>query len=145
MHLILRTKFDGDTILLEQRFDGMREAIAVARTRPEFPIAPTDQDSANLAERLPGSFVQAGLSQIVTEKRNLRFVPIDGVEPSLANLESGKYPYEKDFFLVYSAKTKPIAERLARICCDPQKGRSILRETGNLAGRRMKVADEFSP
>ena len=132
LHLILRTKFDGDTILLEQRFDGMREAIAVARTRPEFPIAPTDQDSANLAERLPGSFVQGGLSQIVTEKRNLRFVPIDGVEPSLANLESGKYPYEKDFFLVYSAKTKPIAERLLEFVRS-EKGRSILRETGNLA------------
>ena len=27
IHLILRTKFDGDTMLLEQRFAGMREAM----------------------------------------------------------------------------------------------------------------------
>jgi phosphate transport system substrate-binding protein len=131
IHLILRTRFDGDTLILEQAFQGMREAIAAARLRPEFPIAPTDQDSADLAERLPGSFVQAGLSQIKTEKRNLRFVPIDGVEPSLENLESGKYPYEKLFYLVYSAKTKAAAERLLDFMRSAN-GRSILRETGNL-------------
>lgn len=131
MKLILRTRFDGDTILLEKNFAGMREAIEAARLRPEFPVAPTDQDSATLAERLPGSFVQAGLSQIVTEKRDLRFVPIDGVEPSLENLESGKYPYEKDFYIVFSAKMKATAERLLEFVRSA-KGRSILRETGNL-------------
>jgi phosphate transport system substrate-binding protein len=131
MNLILRTRFDSDTILLGQHFEGMSEAIEAARLRPELPIAPTDQDNATLAERMPGSFVQAGLSQIVTEKRNLRFVPIDGVEPSLETLESGKYPHKKDFHIVFSAKTKAVAERLLEFTRS-EKGRRILRETGNL-------------
>lgn len=40
INLILRTKLDGDSILLEKQFSGMAEAVAVARLRPEFPIAP---------------------------------------------------------------------------------------------------------
>jgi phosphate transport system substrate-binding protein len=131
IRLILRTRFDGDTMILEQTFAGMREAIEAARLRPELPVAPTDQDNATLAERLLGSFAQAGLSQILTEKRDLRFVPIDGVEPSLENLGSGKYPYEKPFYLVYSAKTKVAAERLLEFLRSA-KGRSILRDTSNL-------------
>jgi phosphate transport system substrate-binding protein len=131
IHIILRTRFDSDTVILEQRFTGMREAMAGARKRPEIPVAPTDQDNADSAERLSGSFVQAGLSQILTEKRNLRFVPIDGVEPTLENYESGKYPYEKVFYLVYPARTKVAAERLVELIRSA-KGQSILRETGNL-------------
>jgi phosphate transport system substrate-binding protein len=131
MRVILRTRFDGDTTLLEQRFAGMHEAIETARQRPELPIAATDQDNATLAERLSGSFVQAGLSQIMTEKRDLRFVPIDGVAPSLETLESGKYPYEKIFYIVFSAKTKATAERLLEFVRSA-KGHSILRATANL-------------
>lgn len=131
MNVILRTQFDGDTILLGKSFKGMAEAIDVARLRPELPVTPTDQDNAILAERLRGSFVQAGLSQIVTEKRDLRFVAIDGVEPTLENFESGKYPYEKYFYIVYSAKTKVAAEQLLAFVRSA-KGVGILRETANL-------------
>lgn len=131
IRLILRTKLDGDTIILGDRFAGMREAMEEAWSRPELPVAATDQDSATLAERLPGSFVQGGLSQMISENRDLRFVPIDGVEPSLENLENGKYPYGKDFYIVFSAKTKAMAERLLEFVRSA-KGRSILRESGNL-------------
>lgn len=131
MNLILRARFDGDSMLLKLRFTGMEEALDAARQRPELPITATDQDNATLAERLPGSFVQAGLSQIVTEKRNLRFVPIDGVEPSLETLESGEYSHKKDFHIVFSAKTKAVAERLLEFTRS-EKGRRILRQTGNL-------------
>jgi phosphate transport system substrate-binding protein len=131
LNIILRTKFDGDTLILEELFPGIQDAIEAARTRPEIPVAPTDQDNATLAEHIPGSFVQAGFSQIVTEKRNLRFVPIDGVEPTPENFETGKYPYEKIFYLVYPAKGKAAAERLLDFLRSA-KGQDILRETGNL-------------
>lgn len=131
LNLILRTRFDGDTVLLERDFAGMREAIEEARKRPDLPIAATDQDSFVLAQKLPNSFVQGGLSQFVTEKPDLRLVPIDGVEPSLANLESGKYPYPKPFYLVFSPKSKAPAQRLLEFLAS-EKGRAILRETGNL-------------
>jgi phosphate transport system substrate-binding protein len=131
INLILRTRLDGDTIILQERFAGMQAAIEAARLRADLPIAATDQDSADIAERLPGSFVQSGLSQIIAEKRNLRSVPIDGVEPTLANLESGKYPYEKIFYFVFPAKRSAAAERLLEFMRSAE-GQNILRATGNL-------------
>lgn len=131
IHLILRTRFDGDSLILQETFAGMTEALETARQRKELPIAATDQDNAEMAERLPGSFVQAGLSQIKTEKRNLRFVPIDGVEPTLANLESGKYPYVKKFYLVFTASKKAAANSVLDFVRS-DKGRAVLRETENL-------------
>jgi phosphate transport system substrate-binding protein len=131
LHVILRTKFDADTVIIEGLFPGLHEAIEAARLRPEVPVAPTDQDNAELAESIEGSFVQAGFSQIITEKRRLQFVAIDGVEPTAESFETGKYPYEKQFYLVFSAKAKAGAGRLLDFL-HSAKGQSILRETGNL-------------
>ncbi len=131
IRVILRTTLDADTLILEQLFPGMHEAVAAARLRPEIPVAPTDQDSADLAQSLEGSFVQAGYSQIITEKRNLRFVSIDAIAPTVENFASGKYPYGKIFYLVYSAASKPAAERLLDFLRSP-RGQELLRSTGNL-------------
>ena len=131
IHLILRPKIDADTLLIEKFFPGMHEAIEAARLRPEIPVTATDQDNAELAEGLEGSFVQAGFSQIISEKRRLRFVAIDNVEPTAENFETGKYPYEKVFYLVYSAKGKVPAEGLLDFLRSA-KGREALRQTGSL-------------
>ena len=131
INLILRPRTDADTQLIGRMFAGMAEAIEVARKRPDLPIAATDQDSAALAERLPGSLVQAGLGQIIAEKRALRAVVIDGVEPSLENLESKAYPYQKLFYLVYPTVRPAPAERLL-VFLRSAEGRKLLRETGNL-------------
>jgi len=130
INIILRTKSDTDTRLMSVIFPGMQEAVEQARTRPDVPVAATDQDNVRLAEELTGSFVQAGLSQIVAEKRKLRLVPIDGVEPSLANLENGTYLFEKPYYLVFKFGNRE-AESLLKFLRSP-KGHAVLRETGNL-------------
>lgn len=130
LNIILRTKVDSDTAIIGEIFPGVRDALEQTRKRPDVPIASTDQDSAELAENLTGSFVQAGLSQIVSERRRLRLVAINGVNPSLANLESGAYPYEKLFYLVFRKGNQNV-EALVKFMASEQ-AREILRETGNL-------------
>lgn len=131
INIILRSKVDTDTVIMSNLFPGMRKAIEQARARPDVPVASTDQDSAKLAEGLPGSFVQAGLSQVIAEKRNLHFVPINGVEPSLDNLKNGTYPYEKPFYLAFKPGN-PNANALLKFLRSP-KGHEILRQAGNLS------------
>jgi phosphate transport system substrate-binding protein len=94
-------------------------------------MAATDQDNADMAERIPGSLTAATLSQVKMERRNLRFVAIDGVEPSLDHLESGTYPFAKAIYFVLPAKKKPLAERFVAFLGSPA-GRVALRATGNL-------------
>ncbi len=131
IRIILRPKSDSDTAVLGGMFPGMAAAIEEVRRRPEIPMAATDQDNADMAERIPGSLTAATLSQVKMERRNLRFVAIDGVEPSLDNLESGAYPFAKPIYFVLPAKKKPLAERFVAFLGSPA-GRVALRATGNL-------------
>ena len=71
-----------------------------ARQRPEIPVAATDQDNADLAERTPGSLVGMSLTQLLLEKRDLRTVAIDGLDATKANLRQRDYPYTKLLYFV---------------------------------------------
>lgn len=131
IRVILRPKSDSDTAVLGGLFPGMAEAIEAARKRPDLSIAATDQDNADLAERVPGSLTGSTLTQIKSEQRKLRAVAIDGVKPSLENLQSGTYPFAKTLAFVLSAKKSPAAERFIAFLRSPA-GQAALLETGNI-------------
>ena len=48
-----------------------RDVLQQLRKRRDLSIAATDQDNADVAEKLKGSLISATLTQIMTEKRNL--------------------------------------------------------------------------
>ena len=131
IRIILRPKSDSDTQVLGSMFPGMVEAIERARRRPEIPIAATDQDNASLAEQVPNSLAGSTFTQIKMERRDLRFVAIDDVEPSLETFQSGAYPFEKVLSFVLPAKRTPAAERFIAFLRSPA-GRDALYSTGNL-------------
>jgi phosphate transport system substrate-binding protein len=119
MRVILRPKPEGDTILMEALFPSLKPAIETARRRPDIPVAATDQDNADLVERTPGSISGMTYLQAVTEKRNLRMITLDGVEPTLENFERGAYPYGKSIDLVIAAQPKPEVERFMAFVRSP--------------------------
>lgn len=128
---ILRPRSDSDTVFLGGLLPGMAQAIEQVRTRPYVPVAATDQDNADLAERTPGSLIGTTFTQIRMEMRNLRFVAIDGVEPTLEAFERGVYPYGKEFYLVYRDPPSAAVARLIGFLRSPA-GHAALRQTGNL-------------
>ena len=119
MRVILRPKLESDTLLMEELFPGMSGAMEAARKRPDIPVAATDQDNANLAERTPGSIAGMTYLQAVMEGRNLRMITLDGVEPTLENFERGAYPYGKSIDFVISPKPKPEVERFLAFVRSP--------------------------
>jgi phosphate transport system substrate-binding protein len=131
IRIILRPKSDSDTMLLIASFPGIAEALDQARARSEVPVAANDQDNADMAERISGSFTAIALTQMITEKRNLRLIAIDGAEPTLANMENGSYPYAWTMYFVLPATKSPKVEKFLAFVRSPQ-GQKILRETGNL-------------
>jgi phosphate transport system substrate-binding protein len=131
IRVILRTPSDTDVAIVEGYFPGLAEAFMEARRRPEIPVTATDQDNTAAAEQLAGSFVHSGLSQIVTEKSNLRVLSLDGVRPTLENFESGAYPYEKPFYMVYAADSAEAVARLLEFLRS-EPGRTLLRDAGSL-------------
>ena len=131
IRVILRPRSESDTALLGAMFPGMAAAIETARRRPDIPIAATDQDNLTLAERLPGSLAGSSLTQLQTEERSLRLVPIDGFMPSVKALESGAYPFGKVLYFVVPATKKKGTERFIAFINSPQ-GQPVLRATGSL-------------
>jgi phosphate transport system substrate-binding protein len=131
LHVILRPKSDSDTSILGGMFPGMVSAIESARTRQDVPVAATDQDNADEAERIPGSLTGSTLTQIKTEQRPLRLLSIDGVVPSLEALEGGAYPFSKTIYFILPAKNNPSAEAFVAFLRSPA-GQAMLRGGGNL-------------
>jgi len=131
IRIILRPKSDSDTPVLIRIFPGMAAALEAARARHDIPVAATDQDNADAAERLKDSLAGSTLTQITTERRNLRLISIDGVVPSIDALESGAYPFSKTLYFILPAKATPAAERFVAFIQSPT-GQALLRETGNI-------------
>lgn len=98
-----------------------------------MPTAATDQDNAVLAEHVPDSLTGTTLTQLKTEHRNLRVVPLDGVEPTLANFESGAYPFAKKLYFILRPNSAPDAQRFMDFLRSPV-GQEALRETDTLQG-----------
>jgi len=131
LRLILRPKSESDTALLGELFPGLGDAIAVARLRPDVPIAATDQDNTDLAQSVEGSLVGATFTQIKMEKTALRMIAIDGVEPNLENFEKGAYPYGKTLYIILRVKKSAAAERFVAFLQSPQ-GQAASRDSGAL-------------
>jgi len=127
IRIILRPRSETDNALLATMSAGMSEAIEQARGRPEVPVTPTDQDNVAMAENVPGSLTGTTMAQLKTEQPNLRLVPLDTSEPTLANVQSGAYPYVKHFYVVLRADGPPAAQRFADFLRSPQ-GIAALRD-----------------
>ena len=131
--IVLRPAEESDNVLLGEFFPGMSEAIKQVRTRGDLSVAATDQDNAEAAEKIKGSLVGATVTQITSERRNLRFVAIDGVAPSLTSLENGSYPYGKILYLVVRTQISPEAKAFLSFIATPA-GQSLLRKAEIIAG-----------
>jgi phosphate transport system substrate-binding protein len=135
MLIALRPVEEIDNEILAALFPGLDDVLMQMRKRGDISIAATNRDNADLAERTKGSLVAATLAQIKAERRNLRFVAIDGVAPSVQAYLDGSYPYGKTLYLVGpsrpSAEARAFVEFLANPTTRPQ-----LAELGLTAGVR---------
>ncbi len=132
--ITLRPTDESDNLVLGELFPGLAAALQQVRKRRDLSIAATDQDNADRAETMKGSLSGATLTQILTEKRKLRFVSIDGVPVSLENYQNGSYPYGKSIFVVVPPVASPEAEAFLAFLAKPA-GRLLLENAGLVAGK----------
>jgi phosphate transport system substrate-binding protein len=129
VRIVLRPAGDIDTEMVRNISPAVRRGLAVAEARPGVQFSVNDQDAANDLERIPGSIGPSSLALIVSEKRALRALKLDGMEPTPMNAASGAYPYYKRLFLVSGAKRPAAVERFVAFVQSPA-GRKILESNG---------------
>lgn len=131
IRLILRPEDDSDTTILKAGFKGIEPALAKARATQGIPVASTDQQALDKAEALPGSLTTSTLTAIIAEGRSLKPIAIDGVAPTIENLENGSYRHFKTLYLITGANLSPLAQEFTDFIRSAE-GARVLRETGNL-------------
>lgn len=130
LRLVLRPKMDSDTEITKSLSPEIRQAVDAAFTREGMIFANTDKASADRIETVPGAIGTTTLAQIISEKRNLQALALDGVMPSLKTLAAGQYPYYKSFFMVAGPGSSALTRQFAAFVQSPA-GRELLQKNGH--------------
>lgn len=130
LRLILRPATDSDTDVLKSVSPAMAEAVKAALSRPGMKIALTDDDAANDIETIPGALGTSLLSLIIGERRSLKPLLLDGIEPSVKNIAEGSYPYLKSLYFLTRPKPTELAQQFISFVLSA-RGHEILAPLGH--------------
>ena len=92
-------------------------------------LALTDKSNADTLEIVPGAIGTATRAQIISEKRALQPLALDGVMPSLQTLDKGSYPYAKTFGLVTAPKPGLLVQQFIAFVRSPAR-QQVLKKNG---------------
>ena len=107
----------------------VERAVRGAAERQGLPYANSDQEMADMMERIPGALGVATLGMVLSEKRNVQPLTLDGVAPTPENAASGRYPIHKRHFLITRTQASAEVTRFVAFVRSPD-GRAILRAHG---------------
>lgn len=128
IRIVLRPSTEFDTSLLKSLSQDMDRAVTDALGRQGMIVAITDQDSAAAIEKIPGALGTTTLGQIISEKRRLKILSLNGVKPG-PSVSAAIYPYFKTYYLVTKTDPRPIVRQFIDFLQSPQ-GRDILTRSG---------------
>lgn len=130
LRLVLRPIGDTDTETIKAISPAMRDAKLAAEQRKGMVFTVTDQETADGIEKVSGGLGPSTLALILSEKRALKALALDGVVPSAQTLANGSYPLYKQLLVVTGPKTPPEAQAFVAFVRSTA-GREILRQTGH--------------
>lgn len=111
IRLVLRPAGDTDSEMIKSISPEVKAALIRAESRPGMLFAVTDQEAADTCEKIPGILGSSTLSQLISEKRRLKALSLNGVVPSPETIRDGSYPYYKRLFLVTAPKPSPATQQ----------------------------------
>lgn len=130
LRLILRPATDTDTALLKSISPAMAEAVKSALAREGMKSALSDSDSADALETIEGALGTSSLALIISEKRSLKALAVNGVTPSPRTIADGTYPYFKSLYLLTGPKPSQATQEFVSFVRSV-RGREILGQLGH--------------
>lgn len=130
VRLVLRPVSDGDNERLSAISPAMRQAKLAAEQRKGMIFAINAQDTADTIEKTPGAFGPSTLALLISERRALKALPLDGVVPDAQNLASGRYRLSQSQFVVTGPQSPPAARAFVGFL-KSATGRQILEANGH--------------
>jgi phosphate transport system substrate-binding protein len=109
IRLVLRSPSGAEIALLYGISPQMKEAHMLAEKRPGLLTTATDQENADALENIPGAIGVISFAQLISEKRSLQALQIDGVAPTAAALREGSYRLSVPLYLITGTRLSPRA------------------------------------
>jgi phosphate transport system substrate-binding protein len=131
LKVVLRSRTGAEVPYLSTQLPGMGDALAAAFKRPGIAIGATDQENADLAQRIVGSVAIITLLQIRTEQLALQPLSLDGVAPTTEAITAATWPLPIRFCLVVPTAPMPGARHLVTYFTSPD-GQALLVRSGAL-------------
>lgn len=127
---IIRQPGDDNTIQLKGLSPELKQAVEIADERPGLLFAATDQEAVDMIQNTPGSFGVTSLALMLSEKRPLRALKLDGIEPTPDACDSGQYPLVKRFYLILPSVLSPHVQDFVKFIKSTD-GAAVLTQNGN--------------
>jgi phosphate transport system substrate-binding protein len=130
IRLILRPASVPETIFLKSISPDWKKALEDLEVKPGMVVVATAQEAADRIEKTPGALTTLSASLILTEKRAIKALRIDGVAPSAKAVTDGTYRYFNPLIVAALRKPMPAADRFVAFVHSPA-GREVLVRTGH--------------
>lgn len=131
VRLIMRPAVETDSKILSALSPEMSAAYASALLRPGMHVALTDQEAVDALESIPGSLGPTTLALLVSEKRTLQPLRLNGIAPQISGRANPDYPFYKPLYLVLRADAGALAQQFVRFIRSA-RGRAIIERNGYL-------------
>ena len=141
IRLVLRPSSVSDTIFLKDLSPAWKKTMMDLEQRPGMIVVATAQEAADLVEKTPGALTTSTINLIVTEKRAMKALHVDGVEPNSKNVAEGQYRYYKPVLLVTPHTMSPRVQKFIAFVRSPA-GREILIRTGHVPVDNFAIAQK---
>lgn len=135
IRLVLRPPEDSDVPVLKGMSPAMTAAVDIALRRKGMIVATTDDDAADAIGSVPGAIGGTTLSLVLSRKRTLRVLALDGVVPSVRTMADRSYPYSKTFYMVTRKNPSAAVRRFIDFVRSPA-GSVILTRNGQAPARQ---------
>lgn len=112
VRVVLRPEAEADTKALRGISSAVDQAVSLARARPGMIKAVTDQENLKALQTTPGSLGMASLAMITAEHATVRTLFLNGVEPTLQNIEQGRYPLVREYYLIARSPAGKTVQRI---------------------------------
>lgn len=132
LRLIMRPANDSDITLLKTLSSALAQTVDETLARNHLTYAITDYDSAECIEKIPGAFGTSTLAMILATQSSMKALHLDGIAPTLNNVENGSYPLTKTFHVVTRQNPTATVQRFINFIYS-KTGSKILADSGNLA------------
>lgn len=114
VRLVMRSLNESDSVMVRLLSPNLDASIKHTLEIKSAPVAENDLDNLQLLERLPGSFGTASLGLLLVTNSPLRPMKLNGVEPSIENVQAGRYPLSKTLILITAKKPSEATSEFIR-------------------------------